>query len=368
MTLATWREERNRAQGERIFRDALADYGTGRLGRRRGGQLLARALSLLVLATSLVPIAGGIALIISALPSLGGVFWGGVLIAWGVFLWPARYKLPADALTRADAPAFFDALDAVSAALDAPRIDRVVITEDFNAFVIQTRRHRVLGVGALLWQAITPAERRAVIAHEIAHLVNGDPARGRLIGSALQTLEKWDDLLAPDDGHSDNVIGELLVMPPRLIVSGVEHALWRLMYRQSQRAEYLADALAARAAGPDAIVRLLETLSLSDHLHRSWSGLYGVGKARGAEVVQLLVSPMAGWSEGERADLLGQMEIEALTVDNTHPPTGYRIDFVQALPTAETLLPAELFVGTDAGIAGQLDRIGEKLAAVFDVQ
>lgn len=84
--------------------------------------------------------------------------------------------------------------------------------------------------------------------------------------------------------HSDNVLGEMLVMPPRLIIAGVEHALWRLMYLQSQRAEYLADALAAQGAGQDAIVRLLETLSLSDHLHRSWSGLYGIGKARGAEV------------------------------------------------------------------------------------
>lgn len=189
MTLATWREERNRAQGARIFRDALADYRAGRLAPRQSGQLLARALSFLVLATSLLPITAGIVLIIAALPSLGGLFWGAILIAGGVFLWPGRYKIPAEALTRADAPAFFAALDEVSAALNAPQIDRVVITEDFNAFVTQTRRHRVLGIGALLWQAITPAERRAVIAHEIAHLVNGDPARGRVIGSALQTLE-----------------------------------------------------------------------------------------------------------------------------------------------------------------------------------
>ena len=230
MKLAKWREQRNRAQGERIFRDAMDDYAAGQLTRQQGNQMLARVLSILVLASPLVPMAAGIALIVSTLPSLGGVFWGGVLIALGVFLWPARYKIPDEALTRTDAPAFFDALDHVCAALDAPQIDRVMITDDFNAFVTQTPRHRVLGIGALLWQVITPSERRALIAHEIAHLVNDDPSRSRLIGGALKTLEKWVDFLTSDEYQANNVVGELLVMPFLLVASVVQRALWQMMF------------------------------------------------------------------------------------------------------------------------------------------
>ena len=126
--------------------------------------------------------------------------------------------------------------------------------------------------------------------------------------------------------------------------------------------------MAARAAGPDAIVRLLETLSLSDHMYQSWSGLHGLRQARGVEVLDLLVSPLAGWNDSKRGEMLAQMDVETLTVDSTHPPTGYRISFIQALPFDAPLLHADLFAESDVDIAPQMAQIGEKLAAVFDVQ
>lgn len=62
------------------------------------------------------------------------------------------------------------------------------------------------------------------------------------------------------------------------------------------------------------------------------------------------------------------MDVVTLTVDSTHPPTGYRIGFVKALPIAAPLLREDLFAGNYAEIDKQMARVGEKLAAVFDVQ
>lgn len=368
MRLAKWRADMDRAWGERIFLDALTDYATGQLRRRQAPHLLATVIAVLILLTPVLVALAGIATILSALPSLGGVFFGGALLAAGVFLRPVRYKIPKDALTRADAPEFFGALDEVRAAMQAPEIDHVVITDDFNAFAAEAGRHRVLGIGALLWQAATPGERQALIAHEVAHLVNDDPARGRLIGWSLQTLDKWDALLTPDSYYADNVVGEIVLLPLRLLVDGLERTMLRLLYLQSQRAEYLADALAADAAGPRAVTRLLETVSLVEHVESQWTRLHGLGAARGQEVLDLLVSPLTAWDDTERNTLLKELNTGTLSIDGTHPPTGYRIGFIDALPVSEPKLRPDLFAEHDQVIAKQLTNMGEKLAVVFEVQ
>ncbi len=368
MMLAQWRAEMNHAQGERVFLDALKDYASGQLRRRQASHVLATLISIAVLVTPVLVAVVGIIVIIAALPSLVGFIFGSLFFAAGIFLLPARYRIPANSLTCADTPELFGALDEVCAVMGAPRIERVVISDDFNAFVVKAGGQCILGIGALLWQAATPAERQALIAHELAHLVNDDPARGKLIGWALQTLSKWDALLAPDPHHSGNVIGEIGVIPLRVVVEALERTTLRLLYLQSQRAEYLADALAVRAAGPAAVTQLLQKTSLFGYVQGQWSALHGVGDARGREVLELLVSPVAKLKDAERDDLLNALNFEALTVDGTHPPTGYRLGFIRALPVAAPKLRADLFAKDDPGFSDRLAETGEKLAAVFEVQ
>ncbi|MDX8351764.1 M48 family metallopeptidase [Cognatiyoonia sp. IB215182] len=366
MIAANWWEERKRAQGEQVFLDALRDYAGGTLDAKRHGLIGAQILSVLILATPFAVALCGVALILSTLPSWGGVFFGAVLIAAGYVLLPARYRVPKDALTRDKAPILFAQMDKVSDALSAPRISHVAVTEEFNAFVTKTGGKTVLGIGGLLWEAASANEKRALVAHEIAHLVNNDPARGQVIRYALDTLARWEDLVAPD--WHGNVFADIALLPFRLLIAALEQALLRMMFLQSQRAEYLADALAAKVAGSDAIASLLNTSSLASILETEWNKIHGMADVSGRAVLRRLVVCLTDMDAERRATLLAQNDQEKLSVDVTHPPNAYRRAFVDTIAPDEVTLSPSLFDEEDPALDKALHRIGEKLAVHFDAQ
>jgi heat shock protein HtpX len=228
----------------------------------------------------------------------------------------------------------------VAAALGTPPPDRVVVRHDFNASwgVYGLRRTRVLTLGLPLVAALEPQERVALVAHELAHGRNGDIRRGVFIGSAVRALGEMYGVLAPGDEGSTassrlavlgpvvNGILWLLSRPPLLLLKLEFH----LLMRNSQRAEYLADALAAEVAGSAAVVGLQEKTLLegtfdmvvrrSVHGRRDPSGL--VGEAAAA----LLAVP-----ERERERRRRVARLEETQLDATHPPTALRIELVESL-------------------------------------
>jgi len=81
------------------------------------------------------------------------------------------------ALSRQDVPRLFDLVDELTSNLQAPRFHHILLTEDFNAAVVQRPRLGILGwqenyliVGLPLMQALSPEQFRAVLAHELGHL------------------------------------------------------------------------------------------------------------------------------------------------------------------------------------------------------
>ncbi len=101
----------------------------------------------------------------------------------GKALW---IKLPAPEgkrVNRRQAPELFSRLDELSRSLKAPRFNRVLLDQDFNAGVCQIPRLGLLGwstnyllLGLPLMQALSPEQFRAVLAHEMGHL-SGNHAR-----------------------------------------------------------------------------------------------------------------------------------------------------------------------------------------------
>ena len=169
------------------------------------------------------------------------------------------------------------------------------------------RRRRVLTLGLPLFSALEPQERVALIAHELAHGRNGDSSRGLLVGSSLGGLVELYGLVAPDSaeargwelGGFDGVLNAvfwLLSRPVYLLLLLQLH----LLARDSQRAEYLADALAARVAGTPAEISLHEKLLL-DSTFRSviQRGAYG-GRATERDAFEELVAAFAAVPERER--------------------------------------------------------------------
>ena len=140
-----------------------------------------------------------------------------------------------------------------------------MITNEFNAWFgrFGLRGHRVMGLGLPMLAVLTAEQRVALVAHEVAHDVNGDPVRGRYIGNAYGALRTLHGMLTPIRWRTNRrgggvmaaeaTIGGAFTNTALRIASRVTRpfvtAFEVLMRRESQRGEYLADALSADVAG-----------------------------------------------------------------------------------------------------------------------
>jgi Zn-dependent protease with chaperone function len=123
---------------------------------------------------------------------------------------------------------------------------------------------------------------------------------------------------------------------------GVATVLIHLVWREGQRAEYLADHLSAQVAGTKGALGLLEKLALRSAF---------VDVVRGATLNRADQPMLARFREGAPAslqELRDQGEPEGrqrdFRLDSTHPPTPYRMAYLRAQPPEQpriVLTPAE---------------------------
>jgi Zn-dependent protease with chaperone function len=285
---------------------------------------------------------GGIALVVLGFPN-PFLIVGGVL-AFGM-AWVVRPRLPPvpdGIVDRTEFAGLYEVSDRVADALGARHVDGIVMDSEFNAsFGRYGRRgRRIMRLGLPLVSVLEPQERVALIAHEIAHDVNGDPARGMFVGGAFNVLAELHNLFLPQHegigmsharmrqsseaglvsvgGRLANValaaIGYLV--RPFLVLFAA------LLWRDSQRAEYRADGLAAGVAGTAAAGSLLQKA----HLARTFMNISKGAAAQGEHADVL--GALRHWvvdappSEWERIDRI--MALEATQVDATHPPSHER--------------------------------------------
>ncbi|MFI9600895.1 M48 family metalloprotease [Streptomyces sp. NPDC052043] len=172
--------------------------------------------------------------------------------------------------------------------------------------------------------------------HELGHYSNGDTRHGLVVSTAYHSLTTWLYYFAPTARPSalDMVVNVLCVVP-RLLVRGVLSLLDHLTLRATQRAEYLADREAARAASTEATVglmdRLLTTDSVAVTLRREANNaaLTGPRKARRAdagtdELWRRLAAHMTSVPEYEYERQRRVGARRGHSVDATHPPTHLR--------------------------------------------
>jgi Zn-dependent protease with chaperone function len=367
-----------RRSGRRLARNLLAAKDLE--PRWTPGRIAAYGVAIAFHLFTAALIAAGIAAIVMDFPNALAILLGAAMLGVGVMMRPRVDKLDEQVGHRLDpatAPTLHEIVSEVAAALDRRPPDAIRIDAEWNASwrVIGLRRRRVLTLGLPLLVALDPPERVALIAHEIGHDRNGDARRGLIVGSAVEGLNWLSRALQPGAAAET---GELAVagwgpVEPIaravmwLVARPVDAVLWieaRLLLRDMQRAEYLADALAARVAGSTATITLEERLLL-------WSAFeLVVQQAAHADATDVLDRlrlslQLVPGRERERRRRAARLEDTRLLA--THPPSGMRIELLESRTAREprVVLNQARSRRIDAELEPLATRIGHELLDAY---
>lgn len=271
---------------------------------------------------------------------------------------PKRSRVPREAL-----PDLWTVVDDVAKAVGTEAVDVICLNMEMNASVARfgISGKRKLTIGIPLWLVLEPEMRVSLLAHEFGHFVNGDPRRSALAEPALsaisrlvtvsggrRTLERIND--RADTASPFEVLTQLLLWVVSRPFVLIELLVLSAALRDHQRAEYAADLTAARIAGRESTIALLDRLTIGDDVDSimfysaeqygplAWAG-------RVAAFQESLVSTI---------ELRRQATYRATGLWESHPPSGRRAQLVAAqasnVPVLE--ISPEQWTRIDAGLAG----------------
>ncbi|WUH95256.1 M48 family metallopeptidase [Streptomyces sp. NBC_00433] len=350
--------------GEQLYAE-LARSGPG-APRLDASGIAAHALAWAVhLSTVAVAVAGALLIMTGGAFALQ-VLLGAVLLLVVVSLRPRLGRLPKDAVTldRTGAPGLYALLDRIAAEAGTRPVDVVVLDAAVNAGVTEygLRRRRLLVLGLPLWHMLGPQQRVALLGHEFGHYANGDQRRGLVVGTALATLGTWHHVLRPSGQRGRpvvQVIADLIMIPPWLLVLGLLYLLDHFTLRASQRAEYRADLIGAQVGSGAAAAESTDELLLADSVDRELrrQAVLARTRTRGSDpqaVAAGLWVRLADHARNiparERERLRRVAELRGHSTDATHPPTHLRRALL--LGTASGIAPS---VTLDAAQAAAID-------------
>ena len=184
----------------------------------------------------------------------------GVTILKAIFPRRHRFQPPGPEITEADQPELVDQVKAVSDELGEPLPHGMYIAHDVNAAVTEDRslfgeNRRYLIMGLPLLDVLSPAELRAVIAHEYGHYVGGDTRVGQWIWRTRAAIGRTLSEL-----HDEDSWGRRLIQLP---FEWYGKVFLRITAAVSRREEFAADRVAARVAGNDAQAAALRRIHVA---------------------------------------------------------------------------------------------------------
>jgi heat shock protein HtpX len=252
------------------------------------------------------------------------------LVLWAILPRLDRFEAPGPRLTPEQHPRLFALIGEVAAATRQAMPVEVYLVPDLNAWVAQRGgvmglgSRRVMGIGLPLLQALTERQLRAVLAHEFGHYHGGDTALGPWIYKTRATLGRTLQAVS----HST-----LLSKPFEWYGNG----FLRVTHAISRRQEFVADALAARVAGSDAMTSaLIAVHAAGNAFHPFWATEFVPVLRRGFRAplasgfAAFLAAP--GIERAVRASVDQEMASGKSDPYDTHPPLRERVAALTALP------------------------------------
>jgi len=319
---------------EMIAADSLAP-------RRTPARTAAVAVAAVVYIANIALLAAGVALLVLAHASPVAVVIGLLCLAVVTVIFPRPYRAPKkDRGDLADhLPELQRLVGDVAARIGVAVPDEVRLDDEFNASwsVEGWRRRRVLRLGVPLLAALNGKQTVALVAHELAHDRNGDARRGLLVGSTVQSLSTALYLLGPEArpfaAATGTAAGGIMSAAAPLtnavmwVLSRPVHWLLvlqaHLLYRDSQRAEYLADDIAATVAGTAAVVALHDVLLAGPDVVAAVRRAVLTGEHANAELFADVAA--AAQDPTQHEDRRRRARKERRRLAATHPPVTSRI-------------------------------------------
>ncbi|RKP51684.1 hypothetical protein D7Z26_18120 [Cohnella endophytica] len=261
---------------------------------------------------------------------------------------PRMNKLPSKPLSREQYPVTYQIFDEITSVLHSDKIDYILINSDYNAFYTEVglKQRKAISLGLPLLSILDKQETVALVSHEIAHGINGDINRHSFLSTAIHTLATWHALIKPERyfntrDHSIVIaigmfFANLLLGTLALLMYVILFAICHLNWRDSQRAEYMADACAAEVAGSEAKLSLLKKL-YSGNKTFEFSVLKVINNKTLGPLLQEFRRRFKSIPdrEIERLDRLRTLTDSRL--DATHPVTAHRIAFIRSLDAGQPL-------------------------------
>ncbi|MEU6170434.1 hypothetical protein ABZ832_00790 [Streptantibioticus parmotrematis] len=288
---------------------------------------------------------------------------GALEVAVAVALRPRRPRIPQRTLGRAEAPALHTVIDRVAKELGTVPAHLVAVDTRFGpAYSLPgPRGRRVLILGLPLWEALTPDQRVALIAGELAHDAGRRRVSARWTTAALTSLAVWTDLFRPGRSrqarqdalytgagfsatgpHTGGSAGglvalvEMITWPllaiPAYAAGRTHRLLTGLSVHSRAQSAYAADAAAARVASAESAEGMVRALLLAE------TAAFALERfSRSADDVwRELRTYLATVPETERARRLRLSERQgSATTGDSLPPTHLRLRAMRHLPHAE---------------------------------
>jgi Zn-dependent protease with chaperone function len=338
----------------RLFDSVLAHAPSERRGVLVSVVVYAAAAAVHAVTAMFLAAAPLLLLVPEDLPTWLRIVGAALCLAIGGFVFPftPAWRSDAVSLSRADAPTLFALIDDIARETGAPAVERVEISDAFNASYFRqgVRRRHAIELGMALWTVLDPQQRVALLGHELGHGVNGDLRNTGIVHRALLTLARWRQLLTPIRHHPwesslhatpqeglvgllETVVLPVVLFPITAMIAAFSLALELVADRDGQRREYYADELSARVAGSTAAVELLDMILLGEFSRDTL--IRTVRFQRTLDPWQALREAVERVPPTERERLAHNARRALGRIDSTHPPTQLRADLLRGRPARQ---------------------------------